>query len=353
MDKPVSSRLGAQELTEQEVLYCGSRFAEVKEAIFRDPYYGNVWEKLGSLPTYAVTFRSLLSGLISLRKRHRFMAASRRAVISRADLRPGRDGKGYRKLLHPNGVCLTGTWKIFDDVDTDYTGYFAAGKEGLLVGRYSTCCTDPWRGSSRSLSLVGKIYPTLDPDHPEPLHTANFITQENLGGGKSTYIEEAVLRNAPDTTVTRRSPFLLGPLLLFWEGLIFLRADKEPSQRQVYPIAELGKPEGEPTRCPRFMQLTVSGSNKIEGEKLDFRDEVLGHIYDLGDPTPKRTLEFDIEVTDTGKRRGVPFFECRKLENWKKIGKLTFTEAVASYAGDHLIHFSHPVWRDDLEQPNQ
>ena len=46
--------------------------------------------------------------------------------------------------------------------------------------------------------MVGKLFPTTDPHHTTLLRTANFITQEDIGGAKSAYINDADLRNAPD-----------------------------------------------------------------------------------------------------------------------------------------------------------
>jgi hypothetical protein len=213
------------------------------------------------------------------------------------------------------------------------------------VGRYSTCCTDTRRGRVRSLSLVGKLYPTTDVRHLEPLHTASFFTQQDLGGDFSEYINDAELRNTPDTRAWRRGSGL--PVFLL-EGVAFLRADKQPSQRQLYEIAELGKPENEPTRTPEFMRLiVVSEQPRIEGEALDFRDEVMAQIYDKGDPEPKRTLSFNIDVSDTGETNGLPVFQRRIISDWRTIGKITFTEAVASYNADFVIHYHHPTWRDD------
>ena len=63
----------------------------------------------------------------------------------------------------------------------------------------------------RSLSLVGKLYPTLDPNHAEPLRTASFITQQDLGGERRDYINDAELRNAPDTRAWRRGLRRAGP----------------------------------------------------------------------------------------------------------------------------------------------
>ena len=168
-----------------------------------------------------------------------FTRASERALDSGADLRWGPDRKGWRRIVHPNGVCTIGQWRITED--TPYSGYFAKGSVALAVGRYSTCCTETRRGYTRSLSLVGKLFPTTDPNHPTPLRTANFMTQEDIGGEKTDSINAAELRNAPDTTATRRAG---GVPILLTVGLVFGRVDQQPSIRQLYPIAELGKPEG-------------------------------------------------------------------------------------------------------------
>src|SRR5262249_6318740 len=83
------------------------------------------------------------------------------------------------------------------------------------------------------------------------------------------------------------------------------------------------------------------------GEGLDFRDEIMAQIFDRGDPQPKRTLTFTIEVTDEGTTHGLPFFQRRTFKNWRRIGKMVFDNAVASYNGDFVIHFSHPTWRSN------
>ena len=272
----------------------------------------------------------------------------RELSISAADLRWGADRKGFRRIIHPNGICLTGLWEITEQ--TPYSGYFRAGSRALTVGRYSTCCTETRRGHERSLSLVGKLFPTADPGHAEPLHTASFITQQDLGGDRTDYINDAELRNAPDTTSFRRG---FGLPILLVESILFRQTDKEPTQRQLYRIAELGKPDGEPTRAPAFMRLLVDPAQpRIPGEALDFRDEIMAQIYDRGDPAPKRTLTFHIEVTDEGSTHGPAFLQRRRFGNWTRIGRLVFDEAVASYNGDFVIHFNHPTWRDDRNDPS-
>ena len=340
---------GTEQFTDEDRAYKGSRFSEVRDALFANPYQ-KVWGGEGEppLPTYEITLLSVLRGILPFGRPYFFRQAVERTVDSHADLRWGADGKGFRRLIHPNGVCLTGLWDITEE--TEYSGYFRKGSRALIIGRYSTCCTETRRGHTRSLSLVGKLYPSTDPNHAEPLRTASFFSQEDLGGERTDYINDAELRNAPDTHGWRRGA---GVLILLVEGALFLRADKEPSHRQLYQIAELGKANDEPTRTPQFMRLRVApGQPRIEGEALDFRDEIMAQIFDKGDPPPKRTLTFHIEVTDEGSTRGLPVFQRRTFKNWRHIGKITFDNAVASYNSDFVIHFNHPTWRGDRNNPS-
>jgi hypothetical protein len=41
----------------------------------------------------------------------------------------------------------------------------------------------------------------------------------------------------------------------------------------------------------------------------------------------------------------------RTFQNWRQIGTLVFDNAVVSYNGDAVIHFSHPTWREDRNDP--
>ena len=328
--------------------YAGSRYPEVVAALFANPYQ-KIWGGAGepALPVYEVTLRSVFGGLLFGLTRQ-FHTDSERTLDSGADLRWGADGKGFPRLVHPNGICLTGRWQITED--TPYSGYFSKGSTALIVARYSTCCTDTRRGRTRSLSMVGKLFPTADPQDMRPLRTANFMTQEDVGGADTSYVNDADLRNAPDVTVSRRGAS--GFALLTRVGLTFRKVDREGGQRQLYQIAELGKPPGEPTRTPQFMRLHVPAQQpRIEGADLDFRDEIMAQIFDRGDPFPKRTLAFDIEVTDEGKVSGPAVRQRWTFKNWKKIGAMVFDNAVISLNGDRVIHFNHPTWRDDPNDP--
>ena len=340
--------LGIEEFTKDDRDYAGSRYGDVEAAIFANPYQ-RVWGAAGEppLPVHKVTLMNMLRGVLPGGRGYAFRQATQRTVDSHADLRWGPNRRGYRRLLHPNAVCLTGRWRITED--TGYSSYWRKGSEALIVGRYSTCCTETRRGHSRSLSLVGKLYPTTDPNHATPLRTASFITQQDIGGDWTDYINDAELRNAPNTTVLRRG---LGLPILLITGIVFALVDKKPSIRQLYEVAELGKPDDEPTRAPQFMRLLVAPQQpRIAGDALDFRDEVMAQIYDAGDPAPKRTLVFNIEVSDEGTTRGPAIYERRAFADWRRIGTITFDKAVVSYNGDFVVHIHHPTWRDDPNDP--
>jgi len=339
---------GAESFTDSDRSYGGSRFAEVRAAIFANPYQ-SIWGAPGAapLPIYRVTLGAFLRGILSFGRRYIFQQATARAVDSHADLRWGTDRKGFRRLLHPNGVCLTGRWRITES--TEYSGYFRQHSEALVVARYSTCCTETRRGHTRSLALVGKLYPTTDSEHAQPLRTASFITQQDIAGEDTPYINDAELRNAPDVHAWRRGSGV--PILLI-TGLVFQHVDREPSERQLYQIAELGKATGEPTRTPRYMRLRVVPEQpRIPGEAVDFRDEVMAQIYDKGNPVPLRALLFDIEVSDEGLTRGPGVAQHVEIFNWRRIGQLIFKDAVVSYNGDFVLHFNHPTWRRNRDDP--
>lgn len=324
-----------EELADRQ--YDGTSFQEVKRAVFEHPYVER------PLPVIPVTLGGIARGMFSLSKRFLFKDAAQRTLDSHADLRWG-DGKGVRRILHPNGICLTGVWEITEE--TSYTGYFSQGSQGLIVTRYSTGL-GVFRGEKRTLSMVGKLYPTLDPAAKH--RTASFITQDDLGAAYPEGIHDVLLRNAPNITVSKRFPDL-GSLFLI--GFTFFRVDMKNTIRQLYEIAELGKPDHLPTCCPQFMQLRLQGAEKIGGgdDTADFREEILLH---LNRPDGRKVpLIFDIEVADEGEVTGIL---DKKLEvtSWRKIGTIKLDDAAASYNGDHVIHFHHPKWRNDVNQTQE
>jgi hypothetical protein len=75
---------GAEQVTEEDRAYHGSRFSEVRDALFANPYQ--------KLPVYKVTLGSVLRGLLPFGRRYHFLQAARRTVDSAADLRWAGEG---------------------------------------------------------------------------------------------------------------------------------------------------------------------------------------------------------------------------------------------------------------------
>jgi len=338
---------GPQGMTAEDRGYRGSRYSEVRAALYQNPYRGGVYgQQPGPLPMFRSTIRNAWRG--TLFGENKFRQASARAVDSRADLRWGTDGKGWRRIIAPNGICVLGNWEITEE--TPYSGYFRKGSKGLTIGRFSSDGNETRRGQRRSMSLGMKIYPTMDPNHPTPLIPASLIAQEDLGGMRTPYLNDAELRNEPNSTAYRRG---IHALILIRAGLHFLRLDKVADIRQLHEISELGKASGEPTKTPEHLLLKMtSGHRRIEGEDLDFRDEIYRHIFEPGATKPTGSIDFDIFVSDNGRRRGIPGFQRVIVSDWKRIGRLKFTEAICSYNGDHVIQFHHPGWREDKNDPS-
>ncbi len=341
------SLLGDQSEDIADRQYTGTSFNDLKAAVFDEPYYGKAWGESGAahLPDYPTNFAILARGFFSLSKRHFLASAAQRTITSQADLRWGPNRRGVQRLLHPNGICLTGVWEISEN--THYTGMFAMGSKGLILARYSTGL-GVRRGQKRTFALVAKLYPNLD--GATPCKPASIITQADLGAAFPDSIYDVELRNAPDISVLKRG-FDIFSLLLITFSLF--RADRRATIRQLYPVAELNKSPGAKTRCPRFMRLRIADDQpRIGGgdDTADFREEVLAQIYDRGNPVPQRELVFTIETSDDGRITG---FLNKRLTgaHFRRIGKIRFADAAASYHGDFVIHFHHPPWREDPNDP--
>jgi hypothetical protein len=294
--------------------YRGSRFREVWSVVQSDPYR--------ALPEHVIGLREVLH----LRTLVAIYRASRRTLYTPNDLLPPFD-----KPVHPLGICLRGRWRI--SAPTPYTGYFREGAEGLLIARASDNMGENRPARLRFLALAGKLYPTTDPDHAAPLRTANFVMNENLIGSHTKHFVDARL-------TTDLLPFRphLDPRLKLPAGLLvastFALADRATSitqalHRQLYPIAQLGEPASRPWRAPCVMRL-VSDARNRRIETPDLREELAIRHHPEG-------IRYTIEVSD---RRSILV-----PTRFRPIGEVVFTDSVASFSGDHRLHFHHPAFR--------
>src|SRR5436309_1202964 len=75
------TRFGAEGMTRDDEAYRGSRFADVRDALFANPYQ-KVWGRAGepALPRYVVTNASVLRGVLPFTGPYFFRQATARTV---------------------------------------------------------------------------------------------------------------------------------------------------------------------------------------------------------------------------------------------------------------------------------
>ncbi len=289
--------------------YEGSLFSEVWDQVKSDPY--------ASLPQYEVKVSNFFNGLKDL-----MLENSKRTLSEQSDVLPHFD-----KLVHPNGICLKGTWNI--TAQTPYTGAFSSGTKALIIGRASTALSNTKANENRAFGFAGKIFLTEDEFHKQPLKTANFFTIEDLGGTRKKHFLDSVNTN----DIIKISPTLTA-FFKGLEGLVVVRdfplAEGSNLQtaliRELYPVSELGLAPGQQASTPTWLKIEAA-TDMPRIDENDFRDELNLSNYPEG-------LRFDISVASKGSRFGD--------KAWQKIGSIDVEETIVSDSCDHRLHFAHP-----------
>ncbi len=223
------------------------------------------------------------------------------------------------KLVHSNGVCVTGTWDM--NTDNVHTGAFSAGRKSLFVGRISVAMEETSRGSKRGFGFAGKIFPTLNPD--EIVATENFFSVDVLMGTKVPKFLETSMTNEPELG------FDLWAISLGLKiAKVFSKADSNPGFRSVQNLSMQGLEAGSDFKGPHWIRISAD-SKTILNNQADFRNEVLQAVKDNG------VLTFDIMGSDKSKDRS-------QISEWKLLGKIKIDTAKVSYGCDRRLHFSHP-----------
>src|ERR1700676_4597985 len=76
-----SDQLSIEEFVDEDRSYHGSRFSEVRDAVFSRPYQ-ETWDGVGRMPTYKVTLSKFLRGILPFGGPYVFRQATARAVDS-------------------------------------------------------------------------------------------------------------------------------------------------------------------------------------------------------------------------------------------------------------------------------
>lgn len=298
--------------------YEGSTFQEISDLISdRNFVPASVDEKeefavyqAEKLPQYGMNMASVFG------KGRDLGRDARRTVSERHDSYPR-----LEKLLHPNGVCVSGKWTMTEE--NSYSGHFRKGTNALFVGRVSVAMEKTTSKHDRGFGFAGKIFPTMNPDERVP--TTNFFMVDILMGEHTPRFLETAVTNEPETGFN---------IMLIRLGVkianVLKVADKSPMFRPVTPIAKLG--ETGVVKSPKWMRVT-SAAGMILNDETDFRREVQKAVKD------NSVLKLKVEVSDTTKNRS-------KSEGWKHIGFIELDQARVSYGCDRQLHFAHPKHND-------
>ncbi len=306
--------------TAHAIAYEGSTFNEVSDVI-NDKNFAptSLIEKdefavyqSGKLPQYAMNMGSVFGKGKDLGRDAKRTIAEKHDYYQRLE-----------KLLHPNGVCVSGKWNMTED--NIYSGLFKKGSSALFIGRVSVAMEKTTSRSDRGFGFAGKIFPTMNPNEKVP--TTSFFTVDTLMGENTPRFLETAVTNEPETGFNLR----LIKLGIKIANLLKL-ADKSPMFRPVTPIAKIGEAPAN-VKSPKWFRVTASDGTLMNDE-TDFRREVLKAVLD------NTILKFKVEVSDSTKSMK------KNAEGWKHVGFIEIDQAKVSYGCDRRLHFAHQKHND-------
>ena len=301
----MATALDAQTLhgTDEDRAYAGSRFADVVAAICCQPVSARVGRRRRAA---AARLRGhvpkVFGGLIFGATRTVPQPTANAPSIPAPTCAGAPIAKDFARLVHPNGVCLIGP--LADHRRHRRIRLLPQGQHGA-DGRALLDLLHRDAPRPHAVAVDGRQALSHDRPGPRaPLRTANFITQEDIGGADTDVHQRR--RTAQRPGHHRLAPRRSAPRCCSASAWCSVASIRQPTIRQLYQIAELGKPAGgTDARARSSCGCSVAADQpRIAGADLDFRDEIMAQIFDRGDPVPKRTLTFTSRSPTRGESTG-------------------------------------------------
>ena len=312
--KPIQITLSFFLMAQMASAQVGSTYKEVLRVLKTDPVITDsvVAREVsayagGGLPQYPMNMGSLFQ------KKGQLEADAQRTTTDKSDYYPR-----LEKLLHPNGVCFAGTWKV--DAGTPYTGAFRSQTEMLFLGRISAAMEDTVYDSRRGFGFAGKLFPTKKEN--ERVMTQNFFSVDVLLGRKKQRLLDSEMTNNPSTGLgfsTLKFATMAAKI-----DAALKTADVNPLFRPVKNIASLG--ENGPLMAPQFVKFSFA-QDTVKNTQDDFRREFIEAFW------KNKSLRFDVSVAEG---------DSIQSATWSKIGQIHVKEVISSYGCDRRLHFAHP-----------
>lgn len=301
---------------------CSTPDIKVTKKMFIPPQkqFSAIWAKVKSdpvdkLPQATLSYAQLFSKGIDLITRD-----AKRTLSSHEDIIAP-----FNKLVHPNGVCLRGVWKI--NRENPYSGYFKKGSQALVIARASSAMSNTKRGETRAFGLAIKLFPTMDKDEILTQNSANIFTIDDLGGTDAEHFMDVKLTNEPDVSFTWSVFSSLAYALKV--AKTFSDADRDSGIRQLYEISQIDE-NASTTHTPKWIELKIKDSQSKKDVE-DFREEFL---LQEGEK-----ITYEISVSSR---------EIDGIRDFQPIGEIIFDDSVVSGVCDHQLHFHHPLWKDNI-----
>ena len=297
---------------------CISKTIALEDKPFKSVSFQDIWKEVKAypypkLPQTKIAYSKLTSSKVNI-----ILSNARRTLHDRSDLL-----EPFEKLAHPNGICLSGLWKI--NKANIYSGYFKNNSQALIIARASTAMSNTTNDSTRAFGFAGKLFPTIKEDEKIKEYSANFFLIDDLGGTSAKYFRDVSLTNEPSISVTYE--VIKNIFYALKVSSSFSDADKHPGIRQLYEISTLG--ESKTIVTPKWMKIKIA-DKKTLNEK-DFRNELKIQ--------KDKVLIFSIFLANK---------QTKNKKEWEKIGSITFKASVVSKSCDQRLHFHHAKYKDDL-----
>ncbi len=309
-----------------------SRFEQLKEAVFSDPYEQR--------PIYKVERKRF--GKPGDRASNHLRNAAKRTLVDSRDLLEFESGQ---KLLQANGICFAGQWSI--DQPSEFTGLFAKGARSPVIVRASVALGGVGQKDKRAFGLAVKLLP----DNLANDSSLNVFVLNSMGGVVTDRVMDLAMDNQPPlgrvpnwrdirTALRMRKDLEAADKAYLSDSGAQIKPDA--TYRPVDHVAAHNpviSPVAAPTIAPAITSpitspkwLRFSPISPWRADHNDFRDE-------LSLPANSaQTLDYLIEVAADhgGKKSGA---------QWQAIGRLVLTESVISATCDTRLHFQHPTLR--------
>ncbi|MCB0392689.1 MAG: hypothetical protein KDD58_15470 [Bdellovibrionales bacterium] len=261
----------------------------------------------GNLPHYPVNMSSIFE-----QGSEQLIQDAKRTVNDKADYY-----EYLPKLLHSNGVCITGEWVM--DASSPFTGAFKGGNKSLFIGRISTAMEQTTKGNKRGFGFAGKIFPTLNTH--EPVQTENFFTVDVLMGTETPRYLQTATTNQPEIGFSW-SLMYLGIKI----ASALTEADEDPGFRPVNNLASLNQVGS--ISSPKWIKIKPK-SGQVMNDESDFRMEVFKAMKE------NNGLTFEIFWSNTTN-------DYTTNKGWRRIGEIRVDDAIISFGCDRRLHFAHP-----------